>query len=40
MIMVFFDSHAEIFTCHITKRAMINVMFIRMVLHMFVKILK
>jgi hypothetical protein len=37
MIMVFYDSHAEIYTSQATKGAIINVMFIRRVLQMFVK---
>jgi hypothetical protein len=38
--MFFFYSQGEIYTNHITMGSMVNSVFIRMALHMFVKVLK
>jgi hypothetical protein len=38
--MVIFDSQGEIYTNHITKEALVNLMFIRTALHRFLKVLK
>jgi hypothetical protein len=40
IVMVFFDSQGEIYTNHVTKGALVNLMFIRTALHRYLKVLK